>query len=122
MNVTLEPSTTQIDEITIVISSSLVHGTYTYGINESSLNKNISNVYPNPVLNRLNLDINLSQSESFDISILDSYGRNVAVIKHNGEQGLNKIQLNLEELSSGLYFIHVGQNSEQGVSRKFFKK
>lgn len=122
LNVTLEPSTTQIDEITIVISSSLVHGTYTYGINESSLNKNISNVYPNPVLNRLNLDINLSQSESFDISILDSYGRNVAVIKHNGEQGLNKIQLNLEELSSGLYFIHVGQNSEQGVSRKFFKK
>lgn len=121
LNVTLEPSTTEIDEITLIISSSLVHGTYTYGINESGFDQNISDVYPNPVLNRMNLDINLSQSELLDISIIDSYGRNIALFKHNGSQGSNKIQLNLDELSSGLYFIHVSQDSGQGISRKFFK-
>lgn len=121
LNVILEPSTTEIDQITLIISSSLVHGSYTYDITESVFEKNTGNVYPNPVSNLLNLDVKLVQSEMIDISIIDAYGRSVKTISYQGNTGTNNINLNLEELTGGFYFIKISRTSGQSLNRKFLK-
>ncbi len=121
LNVVLKPSTTEIDQITLIISSSLVHGSYTYDIPENIFDKNIGNVYPNPVSDNLNLDVTLTQSEQIDISIIDSYGKVVKMISYQGNTGLNNIHLNLQVLSSGFYFTKISRASGQNVNRKFLK-
>jgi hypothetical protein len=122
LNVILEPGTTEIDEIKLFISTSLVHGSYTYGIHENNHFQNIGDVYPNPVLNDLHLDVTLKQSESFDISIVDSYGQILMTTPYFGSQGLNTVNLNLDKLSGGFYFIKVSQDFGEGIHRKFLKK
>lgn len=121
LNVILEPSTTEIDEITLIISSSLVHGSYTYGIPETNISQNVGTIYPNPVLNNMHLDVKLEQAELLDISIIDSFGRAVKSVSYYGAKGENRILLNLDELSSGFYFSRITRASGQQISRKFLK-
>jgi len=121
LNVILKPSTTEIDQITIIISSSLVHGSYTYDITENVFDQNTGNVYPNPVSENLNLDLTLLQPELIDISIIDTYGRMVKTVSYHGNTGINNINLKLDELSGGFYFIKISRASGQSINRKFLK-
>jgi PKD repeat protein len=122
LNISLEPSNSLVNEITLIISSSLVHGSYTYGIGDHSSNIQVGNVYPNPVHNDLYLDIQLSSQESFEVSLMDTYGRIIENYTFDANQGMNKIHLNTDTYASGLYFIHVKQNNGQTVNRTFIKK
>jgi len=70
--------------------------------------------FPNPYNNSFNLDLLVPTGVHTRISILDIRGRELGII-HNGflEAGSHRIRVNTPHLSSGLYFIHLKQQSNQ---------
>src|SRR5690606_34033170 len=75
------------------------------------------NVFPNPMNDVVtitnNENINIEQIQVFDIS-----GKNVKIHSYTNT---NKVQLNLENLASGTYLLHI--NTNKGVAvKKIVKK
>ena len=66
------------------------------------------NIYPNPVNNKAIITYKLSNASSVKFNVIDELGREVQLASlHNGIQGLNTINLNLNTLKSGIYFINL---------------
>ncbi len=71
------------------------------------------NIYPNPVLNELNVSIDSGQIDS--VYVYDMSGKIVA--KYFGQKSMN-----LEKLAAGNYVIHVTTAEGKKYQRKFIKK
>lgn len=69
-------------------------------------------LYPNPTHNVLNLNADLQGRT--EMRVLDMNGRTV---KHYVVNGLNEMRLNVSDLQSGVYFIHVSNETMNAVSK-----
>lgn len=69
-------------------------------------------LYPNPTHNVLNLNADLQGRT--EMRVLDMNGRTV---KHYVVNGLNEMRLNVSDLQSGVYFIHVSNETMSAVSK-----
>ncbi len=88
-----------IDNVTI--------GTVATEITEQSSNNQFS-VYPNPFSDKTSLTLNLEYNENVTVNIYNSIGQMVySINKGQMNQGTNKIELNNESLSNGIYFITI---------------
>ncbi len=71
-------------------------------------------MYPNPVVNEINLEFIFDKSSAIDISILDMQGRMIR--KFNSDvmnEGFHTVRLDVSGLSNGIYFCEV--KTEGGV-------
>ncbi len=75
----------------------------------------IMNIYPNPASQFIN--IQTTNSEIYDIKIMNLSGQIVNHIQGNG----NKFSINVENLPAGLYFMNI-QSPKQSQSIKFVKE
>jgi hypothetical protein len=87
------------------------------GINENE-DENEFSIYPNPTNNELNVNITPSSEENSILKILDVTGKVVRTIIVSGSK---TITLNVEELSTGVYFLELTNASGKEV-KKFIKK
>ena len=72
--------------------------------------------YPNPFSTAIALKFNLSKTDKIVISVTDVFGKqikNVAV--EQGIAGMNKIEVDLSELNSGIYFCNLQTNEKEQV-------
>ena len=92
------------DTLTWYISAAAV------GIEEISANSNIK-IFPNPVINNLNIEI--SESEIKSAEITDVTGR--VILSASLSQGINNI--NVSDLIKGVYILHL-----QTKDKHFFKR
>ncbi len=79
-------------------------------ISEININEELNHlqVYPNPFSSSTTIDFNLSESKNISILITDVTGRTVKTIPtKNLQSGKSKIELNLSELNSGIYFCQI---------------
>jgi hypothetical protein len=86
--------------------------------NESSSIANL-NFYPNPASNNATIDVVLNETSKLDIAILNTVGQTIYSTSVNGNAGNNKIDVNLSNLSSGLYFYQVKVGNSKAVTKKF---
>ncbi|MGB3590266.1 MAG: T9SS type A sorting domain-containing protein [Nonlabens sp.] len=88
--------------------------------NPDTMNQPLARLYPNPVENRATLQLNTGFDNSMTIAITDINGRTLNNIPY--ETTGNTIELSqVEQLSSGLYFIKISSaNATQTI--KFIKK
>ncbi|MBC7694966.1 MAG: T9SS type A sorting domain-containing protein [Burkholderiales bacterium] len=77
------------------------------------------NFYPNPTSNNGTIDVQLNATAKLDIAILNSVGQTVYSTSVFGNIGSNKIDLNLNNLSSGLYFYQVKVGNSKAITKKF---
>lgn len=78
-------------------------------------------VYPNPAVDALNVSLSLNGSENTVINVLDLTGKVVKTINLGDVNGSKTVQVSLDEMNSGVYFIElVNQNGRQ--VEKFVKK
>jgi hypothetical protein len=72
-------------------------------------------VYPNPANNDITLSFDVTQSDVFEIEILDMQGRQTQAIYNTGRLGLGAQtrQLDIATLASGFYLVAV--KNEQGI-------
>ena len=67
-------------------------------------------VYPNPVVDMLNIEVNASQASAMSINVYNIMGQKVMEDNVNLTTGINRPSLNTSNLSSGIYFVTVKAN------------
>ena len=78
-------------------------------------------IAPNPVADVLNLNFISKQGTALNISIVDMLGRNLVDQQMNVNTGYNNLQLTVDQLVQGAYFIHLSNGQEQQAI-KFIKQ
>ncbi|MCU0439645.1 MAG: putative Ig domain-containing protein [Raineya sp.] len=108
---------------TTTIQSNAVAGVNSFtvkgkGINPTSLNINHNQeveIYPNPV--QETLTINIEKANSFEWSIVDTWGKHIL----QGNSETSRANILIQNLSAGIYFLHIKMAQEVKVV-KFVKK
>lgn len=78
----------------------------------SSVFSNVSNVYPNPSLGKTYINVTVAQTiDGESLSILNSLGDLVNTQPVILNKGLNKLAIDSEDLSSGIYFLTINYNT-----------
>lgn len=67
----------------------------------------VSNIYPNPAEDFIQLDFILKDEESIEISIFDISGKKVLSKKVEGQKGINTFSTSTENLRKGMYFVKI---------------
>lgn len=93
------------------------------GIEENYRNNNIDFViYPNPSTSQVTIEFELSETKNASIEIKNILGQTVRMISNNSfAKGINKVEIDLSEFSSGLYFVQL-QSENKITSKKFIKE
>ncbi len=78
-------------------------------------------VYPNPVQDQLNVEINASQASLANIAVYNITGQKVMEQNVNISTGINRPAINTTSLTSGIYFVTVKANGFEN-SQKFIVK
>ena len=75
--------------------------------------KNEIKIFPNPIIETLNLEFTLNENTNLDINIIDLTGKTVKEL-FNGKafQGVNNFSFNKANLSNGTYFLVIKSNSK----------
>lgn len=75
--------------------------------------------YPNPARNNATLSISLKEAAKMEVALLNSVGQKVYSTSVSGNAGNNKVEFNLSNLSSGMYFYQVKMDNGKAVTQKF---
>ena len=81
----------------------------------SSINENTAMtlaIYPNPIRSNANVDITLTEKAMVRMDIVNILGETLISEVHPMKAGYNSISLNVNDLSSGVYFAHLTLNGE----------
>lgn len=78
------------------------------------------NIYPSPSKGLVNINFNSSDLLGAEITVTDQSGRTVHKVRNNSESNL--IQLNLQHLSNGIYFIKVNARNKVAVKKLLISK
>ncbi|MEI6853805.1 MAG: T9SS type A sorting domain-containing protein [Bacteroidota bacterium] len=98
--------------------SSYIYINQALGLSENS-EADQFNLYPNPVTDMLNISFSFQNHESFSVKIFNSAGQQVlerTIAAHTSQAGIN-----VNELPSGVYFIHLSAASGKPLVKKFLK-
>jgi len=67
----------------------------------------VLSAFPNPTDDEFNIELLLSNSEELELTISNVHGNTIKSFKDNYKGGTNVIELNVSELSKGLYFVQI---------------
>lgn len=87
-------------------------------INDKQLNKQIS-IFPNPVLNKLNIKNNGAENQSYHFKITTLNG--AIVMEHKGIFELEPSSINVSNITPGMYMLYLQTTSGNYVT-KFIKE
>lgn len=79
------------------------------------------NVYPNPANESINVAVSLTNSENTVINLVDISGKTIRTMSLGNIQGDKNITLDLNDLTTGVYFIELVNEAGKQV-KKFVKK
>lgn len=89
------------------------------GINEMNTTVSNMNFYPNPASSNGTIEVVLKENAKMDIAILNAVGQTVYSTSVYGNIGSNKVDVNLNNLSAGLYFYQVKMANSKAITKKF---
>ncbi len=105
-------------EVTVVVAN----GKAVMGMEENSaFVQEVSRVYPNPAGNKASVDINVKNSSSISLEIVNYYGQVLQNNTYKLSTGSHRLQLNLANLASGIYFVKIIPQDRASIVRKFVK-
>ncbi len=80
-----------------------------------SADENDLNIYPNPAKDNLNVNYHSNEASTLSIKVIDMLGNVIVKEEKQVTEGNNDLQLQLSDLSNGIYFINV---DGKGISQK----
>ncbi len=79
------------------------------------------NIYPNPAENDLNIDIKLLNTEKVEIEIVNLDGKKILAIPSSTDSDNHQINVDVNELSSGMYILNLTLSNGRTFNTKFYK-
>ena len=79
-------------------------------------------LYPNPTSDILNVEFSLDARALVEVKVLTAEGRVAKGIIKWSEKGLNKVELDINDLANGVYNVNVFKNNELLSTGKVQKK
>ncbi|MCD4773476.1 MAG: T9SS type A sorting domain-containing protein [Bacteroidales bacterium] len=109
-----------IDNINITIN---IADTTSFSIDEnfSAYIENVGLVYPNPATNSANCKISVKKSSNFDILLFNNFGQIVYRENKSLMSGDHIIKLNIDNLASGYYNLHIATTDNVRFTQKLIK-
>ncbi|NTW32480.1 MAG: T9SS type A sorting domain-containing protein, partial [Bacteroidetes bacterium] len=80
-------------------------------IDNTEVDKMSVNIYPNPAYNEIQCLINIPENTKLTIKIIDMLGRNLLTQTHPIEKGTNIINLDVSDISTGIYNLQISSSS-----------
>ncbi|MBT3209164.1 MAG: PKD domain-containing protein [Bacteroidetes bacterium] len=109
----LEPTCT--DTYTEIVYAS------TIGITDNIISLNEFSIYPNPVVNNLNLNISLIESSIFSVNIMNAVGQSVKNESFEKPFGDHILSFDVSNLPMGMYILKIEFDSNDKRVFKFIK-
>ena len=88
-------------------------------VKEESALASMLNFYPNPASTNGTVEILLAENAKMELTVMNSVGQVVYTTAVNGFAGSNKVNIDLNNLSNGLYFYQVNIANNKSVTKKF---
>jgi hypothetical protein len=88
-------------------------------IKDASSTVSTLSFYPNPASTNGTIDVVLKENAKMDIVVMSAVGQTVYTTSVNGNAGSNKVDVNLNNLSSGIYFYQVKIANNKTITNKF---
>ena len=82
---------------------------------------NAIKLYPNPITDQLNIQLNLIEKGDITISIINAVGQVIIQKSENLSSGSQELKINTNELKAGLYLIHLNDDKGNFITRKLIK-
>lgn len=89
------------------------------GINEAASAVSNLSFYPNPTSANGTISLSLTESAKVNVAVLNAVGQTVYSTSMTANAGTNKLEVNLSNLSAGLYFYQVQVANKKAVTQKF---
>ena len=80
---------------------------FTLGMDADERAELITAIYPNPANDQVNINLNMKQSENVNITIFNYLGQEVTNTNYGSMNGVNTLNIKLNNLSSGMYFVKI---------------
>ncbi len=117
--VTLSQTTPVIDTITLNLYDHYVIGTVEYPYIQ---HLKVGNIYPNPVKDLIQFELEIIKPQALSISVIDIYGRELIKSISTYQGGKHLITIHSDQLSGGLYILSIKtQDGKIVVYKKFVK-
>ncbi len=93
-----------------------VFSSVTIGMDEAERAQLIKAVYPNPAVDRINIDIDMDNSSEVAIELYNNLGQLVGAKNYGSLSGANTLNISTGNMASGLYFVKIR------IGDKFYTK
>ena len=91
------------------------------GITNNNLDIEFS-VYPNPAKNQISVDFSSSNNRSSNLIISDILGKTVKEFSVNSSNDINRLEINLNNLNDGIYFVNFSNNDIKSTKKLVITK
>jgi hypothetical protein len=78
-------------------------------------------LFPNPVVNDVNVNITLQKETQLQLSVFSADGKIIRNLTVNAMEGLNNFNMNLSDLSAGAYLLVLSDDTKKLTSKSFVK-
>lgn len=79
-------------------------------------------IYPNPVVGEATLSLNSPNAQTVKVSVISMNGNVLQTTEHTLEGGVNQLNINVNGLASGSYFLNIVSENETLTTAKFVKQ
>jgi hypothetical protein len=90
--------------------------------NKTITSFNFVSIHPNPATNFLNVNLNEKVKEVIELKVTDIQGKVIKTSNYSAKEGQNLIELNVDDLANGLYFLQISSNSNKFTEKFTIKK
>lgn len=118
-NITLTQSNENSETNNLYIYASDV--LYDIGDNLPAGVKSVGSLYPNPAVSQATISLNLLQPVKMQFEVFNAFGQSVMVSDHSLNTGVNEVTISLANLSNGIYWLQMRDDSGAGITRKLIK-
>ncbi len=106
---------------TVNLVFNITQNNVTFGINDGlpKFISGISDIYPDPVFDKGNINITATQNINLSLSVYSITGQMMKEIKANIQKGKNVLNFNRSGLNAGCYYLKIQTVDKNSVVKKF---
>ena len=117
--VTIDANNPSITNIDLIVTSTGV--TTSIDDNISAFVENVSDIYPNPVNDEMNVEVSLKQSSELQFEVFNQIGQVVYSKIVSESAGQHLVKINTSDFDGGVYSLRITTKDKAQIMRKFVK-